>query len=794
MLENIIKIGLRNLRRNKVFSLLNIMGLAIGLTASILIMLYSFHELGYDAFHEDADRIHRVTMSFRNGDSYTTTTTTPWRIGPMLQDNFPQVESIFRMQYTFNTNREAIYGEQRINIQDNYTFAEANLFDFFTFRLRAGNPETALANPGGVVISESEARKLFGDQDPMGKTITVRAIYDEYEFTATVTGVMEDIPTNSHFHYSYYFPLIELEEAAPNMKESWGWTSQNTYIKLREGDVVAPSEEQMVEVIKANAPEWYQEWAYLGTQPMLDIHLNSHLKEELEPTGDATYIRLLLIIALFIISIASINYMNLATSLATGRAKEVGIRKAIGAVKRQLILQFLFESILTTVIAAVLAVTLVQLTLPYFNDLTSRSLTLFGQPWQALATGGGIILLLGVISGVYPAFFLSSFKTIRTLKGGAAKAGTGSQALRRGLVVTQFVISSFLICATLIILQQWDYLRNRSLGLDTGQVISIDLGSEAAIRNYAVLRNELLAQSNVLSVGGCSKSATGRYDGFSSFGANGESFSIPLEGVDEHFFSSLNITFLEGRNFSSDFPSDSNAVIVNRQVLTDMGIENPLETPVTVGNDAYHIIGVVDDFHFEPLYAELGPVVFANRENWLRYAYVKVGPGDLSNTLRGIEDSWREINPTTAFNMTFVDDEIQRAYATEKDFFYVFTIFSGLAIFIACLGLFGLASFTVSQNIKEIGIRKALGATSSSIAMLYTTKFTLLVVIANVIAWPIAYFVMGDWLQKFPYRIDIGLWVFAIAGILSVVIALLSVSSHSLRASKLNPVTSLRYE
>ncbi len=794
MIRNFLKISIRNLSRNKVFSMLNIMGLAIGLTAAILILLYTSHEVSYDNFHADADRIHRVTLSFKNGDSYTTTTTTAHRIAPLMAETFPEIESFFRMYYTFNSQREVIYGDKRINITNNMTFADPNMFSFFTFELISGDPGTALDEPTSVVITESEAKKLFGSEDPMGKTVTHRTIYNDVSTDFQVTGIVKDIPSNSHFHYGYFFSQLAMENYAPNMAKSWGWTSQNSYIKLHPGADIDKVHDGLKEMIDSNAPEWYQEWAYLSTQPLLDIHLKSHLKEEIEPTGDATYVRLLMAIALFVILIACINYMNLATSLATKRAKEVGIKKAVGAGKKQLVFQFLFESVLTLSIAAVFAITLVQLSLPFFNGLTGRTLSLFTLPYNYFLIGFVLLIALGILSGTYPAFFLSSFQPIRTLSGKSFKVVSGSVVLRKGLVVTQFVISTFLICATIIILNQWEYMREKAKGIETDQIVFMRLTSRKSVDNYHLLRSELLKQSNVTNVSACSKSPTGRYDGFGTMDINGETHSIPLESIDEHFFTTFNISLISGRNFSPNIASDSSAMILNKTAVELLGIDNVIGTTAQMGDHTYKVIGVVDDFHFEPLYTKLGPVAFFYNANWYNYAYAKINTADIERSLEAITSVWKEVNPTDEFNYMFVNKEVEQAYHSEQQFFWIFTVFSGLAIFIACLGLFGLASFTVSQKIKEIGIRKTLGASAGSIALLLSRKFTTLVIAANVISWPLAYFIMNGWLEKFPYRTTIGIGVFLVTGLLSLIIALLSVGGNSIKASLVNPVESLRYE
>ncbi len=795
MLKNIIKIGIRNLTRNKVFSVLNILGLAIGLTASILILLYAHHEKSYDRFHEDAEHIHRVTMSFRNGDDYTTTTTSPWRIAPLMKESFSGISDYLRMFYAFNSKLEVVDNERHFDITDNYTYVDPNFFEFFSFELLVGNPTSVFKDPGTIVITKSEAIKIFGTTDIIGEIVTLRNVYENSNSEYKITGVMDDIPSESHFHYNYYMSLVTLENTAPNMTESWGWTSVNSYVKLFPEIDIDDINQGLKEMISSNAPEWYQEWAFLGTQPITDIHLYSNLKEEIESNGIGAYIQLLIIIAIFIIAIACINYMNLATSMASKRSKEVGVKKTLGADKKQLIQQFLIESVLTILIASVLAITLVQVFLPIFNEFSHRSFSLLDLPSSYFLGGFLLLIVLGIISGSYPAFFLSSFNPLRVLGSSYYKMGNGSVLLRKGLVIVQFAISSFLICATLIILNQWDFLRNKALGLETEQIISVELPSARSRENYDLFRTEVLKESDVIQASACSKSPTGRYDGFGGAVLKGETFTMPMEYVDEYFFETFDIEIVEGRNLDPRLESDSNSVVLNQKAVEFLGLDNVLGTQFIWYNAPVKVVGVVEDFHFEPLYTELGPVVFFLGNDYTKnFAYVKINTSDMSNTLSKVENHFKEINPGEMYAAQFVSDELENAYHSEKQFFWIFTTFSSLAIFIACLGLFGLASFTITQRMKEIGIRKTLGASSGSIAILFSRNFMILVLISNIIAWPMAYWIMNGWLERFPYRISIGFGVFLITGILSIVIALLSVSSNSIKASLVNPVKSLRYE
>ncbi len=793
MIWNYLRISLRNIRRSASFSVLNILGLTVGFTASLLILLYIHTETSYDQFHKDKERIHRVTLSFKAGEGYTTTTTTSYLVAPMLTENFSGIESSLRMYYAFNTMRQVIYEDKTFDVTDNYTAVDSNFFSFFSFELLQGNPATALTEPNSIVITESEAFKIFGPEDAMGKTIALRSVYSGEDTDLRITGIMKDIPTTSHIPYQYYISMKTFTNLMPGMTRNWGWTSQNTYIKMKPGANVAEVNDGVESVIKAQTPEWFQDWARISTQPLTDIHLKSNIKEEIVPGGDITYVRMLRIIAIFILAIAIINYMNLATSMASKRMKEIGVKKIVGATKAHLTVQFLFESFVMLVISLLLSITITQLAIPPFNTLTGNDYSLIGLPTQYFLFGGGIIVLLGLLSGSYPALFLSSFKIVNAISGNRHKFSKSNNAFRKGLVITQFIISSFLICSTLVILRQWTFLRNQSLGMDTEQVVSIPLNSRTSLENYQVLRTELLNQPNVLGVGTCSKSITGRYDGFGTLVFDGEEINFPIEYADQYFFDLMEIDLVSGRYFN-DSPADSNAVIINRKAMEQMGIEDPVGKSMTFYGDPIKVVGVVENFHFEPLYTELGPLLFFRSTEGSSYAYAKINITDPATALNGIRNIWTEINPGTEFDYQFASSEINQAYQSEQDFFWIFILFTGLAIFIACLGLFGLVSFSVSQKVKEIGIRKVLGASSQSVLLLLSRSFVGLILVSSIISWPIIYMVMNSWLEKFPYRIDIGVLTLFAGTVVTLFISVLVISGQSVKASLSNPIKSLRYE
>lgn len=792
MIKHDIKFLIRNLLRNRTFSILNILGLTLGLAATIIIFQYVHHQKSYDGFHVDANRIYRINFSFKNGDSYTKTTTSAYRIAPLLKSNIPAIDTTFRMYYAFNAKNNLIYNEQVHDITDNFTYADPNFFSFFSYKLISGNPATALLDPNSLVLTLSQAKKIFGDEEPLGKSIVLRSVYDDKRSQYKVTGVMEDIPDNTHVPYEIFMSLNTLSNSIPEMVTSWGWTSQNTYIKIKPESSISDVESQFKPVISSNAPEWFKEWGFISAQSIRDIHLGEDIKEELKAGGNETYINMLSYIAVFILVIAGINYMNLATSMAGRRYKEVGIKKAIGAKRKDLVIQFLLESLAMLFLSVIFALTVIQLLLPYFAEIIGVRLSILDLPMKVLLIGFLSIFLFGVLSGLYPALFLSSFNSLRAISGNQYKYGRNTIVFRKGLVIVQFMISSFLICATLVILNQWNFLRNRSLGMNTDQVVAIALSSQKAMKNYELLKETLLKYPEISHIGTSSKSPAGRYDGFRTLTFQGDDYTFPIEFLDTDFFQLMDIELLAGR-FFSDSPADSNAVILNKTAADKLGIEKVVGGIIR-GQADYNIIGIVEDFHFEPLYTRLGPLFIARPSGGSNYAYIKYSIDNSVAVTSLIQQVWQEVNKDQPLNYSFVNKELQQAYQTEQQFFWIFIIFSGFAIFIACLGLFGLVSFSVTQKVKEIGIRKTLGASSQSIIYLLSGSFLKLIIIACFISWPIIWYSMNLWLEKFPYRIDINFLILSLGTILLISLSLMVIVGQTFKASRLNPVKSLRYE
>ena len=796
MLTNFLKITLRGFRKNKVFTVLNVLGLSIGLAAAVLIFLFVDHEMKYDQFHEEGDRIHRFTLSFKNGDQYTTTALTPHMLGPLSKDYFSGIETYQRMYYAFGSFMSIRKGENEIDITDKYTYTDPDFFNFFSFNLITGDKNKVLSQPNGIVLSQSAARQLFDEEDAVGQTVTMTYTYENSSFDMIVTGIMEDFPATSHFRYDYLMPLANMEKRAPQMSEAWGWTSQHTYYKLKED--ANPSQvnrSKLDELILAHAPEWYAEWCYYETQPLLDIHLKSNLKEELAQNGDLTYTRIFLAIAIFILLIASINYMNLSTSLATRRAKEVGLKKVVGAGRNSLIVQFLGESVLMVMVSLVFALTFAQVSLPYFNALTGKELDLLNLPWSYYLTGFSLTLALGLFAGSYPAFLLSSMGTLSALRFNDFKVGS-SVNLRKALVFLQFSISIMLIISTIIIFNQWEFLRSKDLGVDTEDILVVPLKTRESIEQLPLFRNEIVKHNAVISAGAASKNFEGRYDGFMMLKTplSEETYSFPREQIDGDFLETIGAEIISGRNFSDEFGADSTRIIINEAAVRKMQLKDPIGQVIEGDGENLEIIGVVRDFHYESLHNTIVPLVFYLTERSLSQVFIKINGTNPQETIDFIKTSWQELGLTQDFEFEFLSEETARSYYAEQKFFTVFSVFSSLAIFIACLGIFGLAAFTAERRTKEIGIRKTLGASTLEILILLSSEFAKLVFYANLVAWPVAYLLMTNWLDNFAYRVPVSPLVYVLGALLALAVAIFTVSSQSLRAAATNPVKALRYE
>ena len=793
MIANYLKVAIRSLMRNKVFSAINILGLAIGMSCCILILLYVQDELSYDRHHENADRIFRLAEEVNIKGKQRWIAITQYPAGPTLVQDYPVVVDAIRF---YRDDEKTLVGNQYVKFYEKgVLFTDGNVFKVFDFPLIKGDPQTALLEPNSIVLTEAMARKYFGDREPLDQTLTVSIK------TYKVSGVLKHTDRRSHLQFDFL--------ASPVKKKDWFDHEYYTYLLLQDKQAVTELERQLPDFVDR----------HIGTQikaagielkpflqPVTDIHLHSHLEFEISPNGDIRYIYLFLVIAFLVLLLACINFTNLSTARSVYRSKEIGIRGAVGAVRRQLVFQFLGESTLLASIAIVIAVVMVEILLPSFNGFLDRDLVLNNLNARDVVLALiGILLFTGVLSGCYPALFLSATRPAAGLTG-MIGAGAKKSSLQRTLVVVQFAISIILIIGTGVVYDQAGYIRSKRLGFRKDHVIIVPYASSDVMARY---RNAVEAHSSVLNVS-ASSTVPGR--GISSHlfrppteGTPKDPFLINVFHVDYEFIQTFGIEVLEGRAFSEDFGGDrEGAFMLNQAAMRKLGWASCADRELELvypsgtelaGEDRGDVIGVVKDFHYKSLHHEIEPLVIMMAEwGWKDFLSIRIRPEDVAGTLDFLRTQWREAVPNTPFDYTFLDTSFDRLYRTEARLGMLFGSFSVLAIVVAGLGLFGLASISVQQRTKEIGVRKAVGASVSSIVLLLSKEYVLLVGAANLIAWPVAYYAMNRWLENFAYRVDPAISTFVLGGLLSLCIALLTVSYETCKAARANPVDALRYE
>ena len=803
MIKNYIKIALRNIVKHKGFSAINIAGLAIGIACSILILVFVAHELSYDSFHEKADRTYRLAVRALIGDTKINQTYSSSETFRKLHEDFPEIEVGVKF---LNLGRTPIRIGDQTFFESRFFAVDGTFFDVFTFPLIQGDPKTALKNPNSMVITRDIALKYFGTTDAVGKILRADFSYGPASIDFEITGVSENVFPNSHFHYD----LLASSETFPTFINDTGWTSNNfiTYLVLKEGTTQEWFDEQLKAFTRKHmGGERFDAWVAKGNfweyflQPITRIHLTSDLNGEFEANGNETYVYIFSVLSVIVLLIACINFMNLSTAKSSLRAKEVGMRKVVGSGKSRLVLQFLNESIVLSYIALALGVILAIVLLPVSNNLIGRQIDI--QYFNNL----GIIpllllfgLIVGIISGSYPAFFLSSFKPIAALKGNKTSGKSGSW-LRNILVVAQFTISIFLIIGTLVVNQQLKFFQNKKLGFDKEQVLVINNPGSLGDKTIA-FKEELRKQPDIINVSG---STTLPGQGFSNigFGAEGvdEGFTLNLCICDYDFLDTLKLSLTQGRFFKKEFTTDSHAAVLNESAVELLGWEDPIGKRInnwSRNRGDFVVIGVIKDYHYESLHQEIRPqALFLSTGYYTStesYISVRLITMNVSETISRIEDMWKTFAPQTPFQYSFLDKDYDNLYINERQTRQLFSVFSFLAIFIACLGLFGLASFIADQKTKEIGIRKVLGASVAKIVKNLNISFLKWVLIANLVAWPLAWFAMNRWLENFAYRIGLSWWMFVSAAVLAVVIALITVSIQTVKAALKNPIDSLRYE
>jgi putative ABC transport system permease protein len=812
MFKNYFKIAWRNLVKNKTFSFINIVGLASGLACFILIALYVADELSYDRFNEKAGRIYRINSDIVFGGNKLHLAVASDPMGAALKKDYPQVEEFVRF-FSSGGSKLIKKGNEFIR-ENNVSHADSTLFDVFTLPIIAGNSKTALNDPNTVVISESAAKKYFATTDVVGKSIETN---DNGSTLYKITAVMKDIPHNSHFDFDMIFSM-------DNVQYQWGnFLSHNhqTYLLLKPGTdykefeknfkqfinkYVIPQAAQFMEIKSMDDFEKAGNKLEYTLIPLTDIHLRSDRVPEMNVNGNIQYVYIFSAVALFVLLLACINFMNLSTARSASRAKEVGIRKVVGSEKRSLIKQFLTESILTTVISTVLAVTITWLCLSWFNNLSAKQLHISDLlQTQYLVFLFALPLIVGLLSGLYPAFVLSSFNPIAVLKG-KFSGGLRRSTLRNVLVIGQFTTSIFLIAATIIVFRQLNYIQTKKLGFSKDQMLVVN-GTGALGNNRDAFKNDVSKFSGVkgatyagyLPVAGSSRNDVSFSTEATMTSTN--SVNMQIWNIDDTYIPLMEMEIIKGRNFSKEFGTDSNATIINETAAKLLGWNDPVGKKLyTYFQDggantliSREVIGVVKNFHFESMKENIGPLCFRLADNYWATAF-KVKTADVKQLVSNIENKWKALAPGMPFSYHFMDESFDNMYRVEQRTGKLGLTLAIIAILIACLGLFGLATYTAEQRIKEIGVRKVLGATLGNIVSMLSKDFILLVGIASVIAIPLAWWAMNKWLQDFAYRINIGWWVFVAAGIIAMLIAVITVSSQAIKAGLANPVKSLRTE
>lgn len=775
MLINYLKITIRNIRRHKAYSFINIAGLAIGIASCMLIMLWVQDELSYDRFHEHADSLYVATFS--NGS-----TVTPTALSGFLKAEYPEM---------LHTSRFAGMGSSLLKYEDTEIYeaggfmVDPDFVKMFTISFLGGDLETVLNDPNSILISEKLARKYFGTKDPIGQTMTFNT-----RFALKVTGVFEDYPSNSHIRFEYILPLALSKIWNLNLN-TWEYNNIRTYVQLQEGTPVKSVDLKISDVVERHRP---QDQRPLSLQPVTRLRLDPY-----HGRGTITYVYLFSAMTFFILLIACINFINLTTAKSSTRAKEVGIRKTVGACRAHLIRQFYGESLFLTLIASVVGIGLAVLFLPRFNNLSGKTFTWEVLLQHAVLFGIFCILLLTVlIAGSYPALFLSRFQPARVLTG-KLKTGMKGGMLRKVLVVVQFSLSVFLILGTVMIYRQVHFLQERDVGYDREYVVIFDIGSRFT-RNRDTIKTELLSNPDIqhvtlVDVAPYKWQSNAGVGDVHWEGKTNQQVKMVMTCVDYDFLDTFGLEMVEGRFFSKEYSTDAaESFVINQAAVKAIEMDDPVGKELKVWDLNRRIIGVVKDYHFESLHNPIIPMAMRIDHGWYQQACVRIAPHRVSDTLTFIEKKWKEIYPKYPFEYRFLDDILQSLYQSEQSIGTVVTVFTVLALFISCLGIFGLSLYTAEQRTKEIGIRKVLGASVSSVVKHISKEFVFLVIIANVIAWPLAYIMINQWLQSFAYRIAMGWLTFILAGIVVLVLSLLTVSWQIIRAATANPVDSLRYE
>ena len=783
MFKSYLKIALRNIRRQKAFSIINITGLAIGMACCIIIMLWVQDELNYDTFHSDGDRVYRLIKQDPDAKGITGKSTLPYALVPLLKNEFPEIERFTRYQDRTWMENPTFTFEDKKFYETGLYYADPDFFEIFSFTFLDGDPKTALNDPNSLVITRDIAKKYFGEEKVLGRVLKYNNKQD-----LRVTAVLENIPHNTHFQFEMMASIHLLGE---KKLATWAWES-SSYVRLKPNVDITELRSKIAGAYTRLAP--YEAPEKMNLQPITKIHLH-------QGRGDIRLVYIFSSVAFFILIIACINFMNLATARSMKRAREVGLRKVVGARRAQLMRQFFGEAMLMALAAVLSAMLLVAIFMKPFNAITSKPLSfdIFGNPMLLLALAG-LTFLVGLISGSYPALFLSGFQPIRVLKSGL-KGQSGGALFRKGLVILQFSISLILIIGTIIVSRQLHFIQNKDLGWDRENVVIIPINEDLRDQ-FQVYRNELKRNPNIQHVTAASSTPTNIGNVNPITWIEGREMSQPfllnfIVASDE-YLETFGVKLSSGRDYARDRRPDLFNFVINREAVRVLNLDPPLNRRIDFMRGKGEIIGVMEDFNFRHMTQKIPPLIMTIHPDlytyFLRHIFVRIAPRDMPKTIAYIKDVTGEYAPHYPFKYKFVDDDFNNMYIYERYVARLANIFTILALFIACLGLFGLASFITEQRTKEIGVRKVLGATVPGITVLLTSQFSKWVLLANLLSWPLAYFAMNKWLSNYAYRIPLSWWIFPLAGAAALLIAFLTVSYQAVTAARANPADALHYE
>jgi len=812
MVSHYMKIAVRNLLKHPLYSAINIGGLAVGLACTLLILQWVRDELSYDRFYPDAEYLYRMNWDFKMEHNEGVGPGTPPPLAGKIGREVPGIVAATRFRNIANT---VVRSQDKFFSENGIMAADSNVFNLFDFSMMQGDRSTSLVAPNSVVLTEKTARKYFGDEQAVGKALyigeTVQDMYGIYQNLFTITGVVQDPPNNSHIQFNMLTSMSSYPEVAWR-DWSWMWMQMATYVKLEPSAKLPMVQERIHEVVKKYLSESRRGISYdhivknnwrwnFVLQPMTDIYLGS--RNRLGPTGNRMNVYLFATIAWFVLLLACVNFMNLATARSLTRAREVGMRKVLGSEKKTLIVQFLMESFLFSVLAMLIALLLVEVFLGQFNLLSGKSLelSLVDPPWLPAALLL-LTLLVTVLAGSYPSIYFSSFKPLHAFKR-SFSVRTRRWSLRNVLVIFQFTVTTGLIACTILVQRQMNYVGNANLGFNKDGVVVISNVNNRLGGQVEVFKEKIKSHSQVVRVSVTTGVPPywGFQDSYSAEGQGDKSFDLISYLTDEDFVSTLGIDIIQGRGFSKEFSTNSSGVILNETAASLIGWEDPIGKTITYpgGNGTFQVIGVMRDFNFLTLRSPITPfALFHNASNTYRipssFVVVRITRDDIQETLKQLESEWKTVAPTTPFEYEFLDKSLEQQYQAERRFGEVFLVFSVLTIFIGCIGLLGLVSFSTERRTKEIGVRKVLGASAPGIVGLLSKEYIILILLANILACPLAYMTMNSWLEDFAYRVDISWWVFALSGGLALLVALLTVIVQALKAALANPVEALRHE